>query len=659
MLGRARRWKFSRTDYNSGFYPISPPRKRWRVVPEAPAANMDHPRAEIEAIYAKRREAFAAAENLCAARDRWLTHLRLIAFLASVALCGLGWISGHASGWYWAGGLAFVGFIALAAYHEEIERRQKRNRILRQINEQALARLRRDWAALPEIPVAIPAEHRAVAGDLDLFGHASIFQFLCSAHTPTGIRILRDWLLNPAPPQEIHLRQQAVTELAPQLELRETLTVESRLLEDRSSATDRFIDWAEGGVWLRSRPVLQWACRIVPACGVLALLAIACGLLSPEVGTATVLVVWAINFLLTVLFVGNVHDVFEKVSSRSGEVRRYLQIFHLMYSMPDSTSKLDAIKQDATEHGGGVMLRMKTLNLITRLAGIRHSALFFIFVYLPLQLCLLFDFHVLDLMEGWQQRHGGFVRRWFQALGEFEALASLAVVAHDYPDWVLPSVDNSADRFDAGGLGHPLLPDDVRVANDVQVGPKHSFLLVTGSNMSGKSTLLRAIGANAVLAQAGAPVCAKNLSMPPLVLATSMRIHDSLEYGVSFYMAELMRLKQIVDTAGTFQQSGNRQLLYLLDEILQGTNSKERHIAVVRVLHYLLDHGAIGAVSTHDLELATSQPLIDACTSVHFRETLHDQDADQPMTFDYRLRPGVATTTNALKLLEIVGLGDK
>ncbi len=620
---------------------------------------MDQPRAEIESAYDKRREAFAAAEGLCVTRDRWLTHLRLVAFLLSVALCGLGWISEHEPLWYWAGGLAFVGFIALAAYHEELEGRLKRNRILRQINEQALARLRRDWTALPDIPVEVPSEHRAVASDLDLFGHASVFQFLCAAHTPSGIRVLRDWLLVPASPDEIRLRQQAVTELAPQLELRETLTVEGRLLEDRSSATNRFIDWAEGDPWLRSRPVLRWVCRIVPACGVLALLATVLGILPPDVGGFSVLAIWALNFLLTVLFVGNVHDVFEQVNSRSGGVRRYLRMFHLMYSMPDSTSKLDAIKQDVTEHGGGVMLRMKTLSLISGLAGIRHSALFFIFVYLPLQLGLLYDFHVLDVLEGWQERHGRFVRRWFQALGEFEALASLAAVAHDYPDWVLPDVDDSADRLEASELGHPLLPDDVRVVNDVQVGPRNSFLLVTGSNMSGKSTLLRAIGANAVLAQAGAPVCAGRLSMPPLTLATSMRIHDSLEYGVSFYMAELMRLKEIVDQAGTFQQRGNHLLLYLLDEILQGTNSKERHIAVVRVLHYLLDHGAIGAVSTHDLELATSQPLTDACTTVHFRETLHDQDADQPMTFDYRLRSGVATTTNALKLLEIVGLGDK
>jgi hypothetical protein len=618
---------------------------------------MTHRRTEIEAAYDQRRAVFAAAEQAYVARDRWLTHLRLVAFLLAAALCGLGWISGHQQAWYWGAGAAFAGFIALAAYHEEIERRLKRHRLLRQINEQAVARLRRDWHALPEMPVHVPPAHRPTADDLDLFGHASLFHFLCAAHTPLGVRELRDWLLVPAPADEVRLRQQAAADLAPRLELRETLAVEGRLLEDRGDATGRFIDWAEGRPWLRRRAWLRWLCRIVPAVGVLILLGSWFGMLPPEIGGYAVLLVWGANFLITVLFVGNVHDIFDRVSSRSGEVRRYLRMFDLMYSMPDSASKLDAIKREATQHGGGVLLRMKMLNRISALAGIRHSALFFIFVYLPLQLALLYDFHVLDLLEGWQTRYGRFARRWFQALGQFEALSSLATVTHDYPDWAFATVAASAERFEARQLGHPLLPDHVRVVNDVQVGPAGTFLLVTGSNMSGKSTLLRTIGVNAVLAQAGAPVCATRLSMPQVTLATSMRIHDSLESGVSFYMAELMRLKAIVDLAQTVQKCDNRTLLYLLDEILQGTNSRERHIAVVRVLHYLLEHEAIGAVSTHDLELATSPPLTAACTPVHFRETLHDQDADQPMTFDYRLRSGVATTTNALKLLEIVGLG--
>jgi DNA mismatch repair ATPase MutS len=282
----------------------------------------------------------------------------------------------------------------------------------------------------------------------------------------------------------------------------------------------------------------------------------------------------------------------------------------------------------------------------------------FVFVYLPLQVLLLYDFHILSLLEGWQKEFGRRARGWFQALGKLEALASLAVLAHDYPTWTMPKVDPSAEGYQATGLAHPLLPDGSRVANDVQLGPRGSFLLVTGSNMSGKSTLLRAVGMSAVMAQAGAPVCAAELQMPPLAVATSMRVRDSLESGVSFYMAELLRLKQIVDLARNATARRGRLLLYLLDEILIGTNSRERHIAVVRVMEHLLRHDTIGAVSTHDLELAASPSLAAACRCVHLRETLHGENAAQIMTFDYRLRPGVATTSNALKLLEIVGLGD-
>jgi DNA mismatch repair ATPase MutS len=196
------------------------------------------------------------------------------------------------------------------------------------------------------------------------------------------------------------------------------------------------------------------------------------------------------------------------------------------------------------------------------------------------------------------------------------------------------------------------------VANDAEIGPAGSFLLVTGSNMSGKSTLLRAVGVNAALARTGSPVCAEWLRMPPVALATSMRVRDSLETGVSFYMAELMRLKEIVDQARDGKRRNQHMLLYLLDEILLGTNSKERHIAVVRVLQHLLHTGTIGAISTHDLELAASDVLAGACRCVHFCETLHDEGAQRRMTFDYKLRPGIATTSNALKLLEIVGLNE-
>jgi DNA mismatch repair ATPase MutS len=243
------------------------------------------------------------------------------------------------------------------------------------------------------------------------------------------------------------------------------------------------------------------------------------------------------------------------------------------------------------------------------------------------------------------------------AVGEIEALAALAGLAHDNPDWCVPRVARSEPpRLTARQLGHPLLAEPARVCNDVELGPPGTFLLVTGSNMSGKSTLLRAVGVNVVLAQAGGRCCAEALSLPPLALGTSVLIEDSLADGYSFFMAELRRLKEIVELAAACHAGGERTLLFLLDEILRGTNASERRIAVRRVLLHLMKQGAIGAVSTHDLALAEDEALAVAGQAVHFRETVHTEGEGPAMTFDYRIREGVATTVNALKLLDLVGL---
>ncbi len=441
------------------------------------------------------------------------------------------------------------------------------------------------------------------------------------------------------------------------MDLRQTLIVEGRLLADRGRTAERFVQWAEAAPWLARRPWLRWLCRGTAAIELLIPPLAIGGLIPFETGMYVVCAVLLLNLNVIALFGGKVYGIFDVLNLRHGEAARYLRMFELMYAMPDASGELDALKREATDLGGGVLLRMRQLNRIAVLAMLRHNSFLKLFLYVPVQFAFLYDFHVLDLLEAWQAKYGEFARRWFQALGKFEAFCSLATLVCDHPGWAMPKVDAAAERLQARQLGHPLLPCDACVPNDVEIGPAGSFLLVTGSNMSGKSTLLRAIGVNVVLAQAGAPVCAERLTMPPVVLATSMRIRDSLEDGISFYMAELLRLKEIVEAARDGDSRPQRTLLYLLDEILLGTNSRERHLAVVRVLRHLLDCGAIGAISTHDLELGTGEPLAGVCRCVHFCETLHDRDAERPMTFDYRLRPGIATTSNALKLLEIVGLG--
>ncbi len=617
---------------------------------------MDWNLSTIEATYRRRADEFFAAEKRYARRDRMVMNLRVATFLVAVALFVLGGKMGHGMVSYLPGGIAVVGFFALVVYHEHVLRAMRRSGLLRQINEQAIARLHRDWKALRETRVAVRPEHRATAGDLDLFGHASLFHLLCSAHTPMGIRCLRDWLLEPARAEEVRRRQEAAAELAPWLDLRHVLILEGRLLADGGRTTERFVEWAQGDPWLAARPALLWLVRILSATAAMIPVLVACGAVSANVGVLAFLAVLCLNCVTIALFGGRIYDIFARLGLRYGEGARFLRMFGLMDSMPNRSAELSGLKGEVTNLGGGVLRRMRQLNRIALLAMIHRSAALVIFVYLPLQVTFLYDLHVLSLLEAWQSRYGRYVRDWFAALAEFEALASLATLVYDHPQWATPALDEGAEQLRAQKLGHPLLPCQSRVDNDVEIGPPGSFLLVTGSNMSGKSTLLRAVGVNVVLAQAGAVVCAEQLVMPPVALATSMRVRDSLSDGVSFYMAELMRLKEIVDLAGNAGSRNNRLLLYLLDEILLGTNSKERHLAVVRVLHYLIGRETIGAISTHDVELATSQPLAAVCRCVHFRETLHGRNAQRPMTFDYRLRPGVATTTNALKLLEMVGL---
>ncbi len=273
-------------------------------------------------------------------------------------------------------------------------------------------------------------------------------------------------------------------------------------------------------------------------------------------------------------------------------------------------------------------------------------------IWSPLQMALLWDVHVLHALERWRMATGPRTRAWFDGAGEWEALAALSVLGHDHPGWCCPDVDPAHGAVTTEALAHPLIHYRDAVANDVTVGPRGTFLFVTGSNMSGKSTLLRAVGINAVLAMAGAPVAAARFSLPVVDVWTCMRVEDSVTRGVSFFMAELQRLKAVVDAAGT---ATGRPVLYLLDEILQGTNTAERQIASRGVLAQLARSNAIGGVSSHDLSLIEGSDLATAAVSVHFAETFTRGPSGPDMTFDYRLRPGLATSTNALALMDLLG----
>ncbi|HZG67198.1 MAG TPA: hypothetical protein VEZ12_10670 [Herpetosiphonaceae bacterium] len=576
-----------------------------------------------------------------------MANVRLGLFLGVVGCIGLGWWRDVPS-LFAAAVILAAGFLVVVVRHRRLANLRHRYDELWTINNEGLQRLRRDWNVLPlRRPASVPPEH-PFAADLDLLGHASLQHLLNTAHTPVGQVTLQDWLLNPAPPEVVRARQGVVAELAHRIDFRDELALRGREMGSLQSDYEAFLRWAEAPPWLVQRRWLLWAARLLP------LLALGSGVLWVTGWLSAplwVLFIFA-NIIIT-LFAGSAVDaVIDQVATRQGAFRAYGRLFGLLLGTRFEAAGLKAAQTALGEGPDAADWQMHRLQRIMIAADLRLWLLFAI-----LQWTTLWTVHVLWLLERWQRASGVRARAWLDALGEVEALAALATLDHDHPTWTFPEIAAAAPPFLIGwGLAHPLLKPGVVVANEVEVGPPGTFVLVTGSNMSGKSTLLRAIGVNIVLAQAGGPVNAFLLRMPPTTLATSMRVQDSLEQGVSYFLAELRRLKSVVDAAHHARVVGTCTLIFLLDEILHGTNTAERQIAARSILRHLLDLEAMGAVSTHDLQLVDTPELLRACRPVHFREIFHRGPDGPSMSFDYILRPGIAPTTNALKLMEIVGL---
>lgn len=613
------------------------------------------PADELRGVLNSRAADWTAQASRLRQQSDKLTRIRTVDFWIGLAALLLVWF-GVLPGWlgYSIAAAAVVAWIVLVSRHNRLDVALARAEEQTQVNRGGLARLDRNWEALPAPSYHVPAELQTTCDDLNLFGRRSLFQLLCHAATPDGVHQLGDWLLRGGTRDEVRQREEAAAELTDQLDLRQELEIRARLLHAADSGPREFCEWAAspqlpiGGRWV-------WIARLLAAATVAMLVVASTNLFPADLGWAIVSLLVVVNIVLTGLFAPRIHEVYRTISSRHDEVGQYRELFDTMRRMPTASAQLARLHAAVTDEAADASARLEELSDVMNLADIRKV----IVLYVPLQLLALWDLHIAGKLARWQQAHGRHAPRWFAALGEFEALCSLASLAYLHPDWTFAEVDETSDGevvFSADQLGHPLIAPTHCVRNDVAVGPPGRLLLVTGSNMSGKSTLLRAIGANVFLAQAGAPVCAARLHMPRLRVVTSMRIQDSLADGVSFFLAELQRLKSIVDLAADIQP-GEPALLYLLDEILQGTNSAERFVAVQTVIARLLEAGAIGAVSTHDLKLATVEPVRSAAEIVHFREQMHAAGEGPRMSFDYRLRDGVATSTNALALLEMIGLG--
>jgi hypothetical protein len=595
-------------------------------------------------LYRQRRERYAAERQQEARRWDFVANGRLA--VIALALLFVGWgVLAQSAPILVAAAAPLAAFFVLLVVHARLDRRRRELRLLEQINAEAELRVRRQWDGLPVRHRARAPHGHAYADDLDLFGRASLFQLLDAVGGGLAEPVVAAWLLAPASLAEARRRQEAVRELAPQVDLRERLEFLSRAAAEAQPNLDALLAWAEGPAWLAGRRWLLPLSRVVIIALWLAIVAQASGLVAGPI--------W-LPFLGVALFIAatagrDAHRIVATVRDSAEPLRWYTEALATTRAAGWRSPLLKGLAERLRASGTPADRELARLYRIGNSAVPRSAML-----YPLVQALTLWDLQLLDVLERWQQRCGGHLREWLAAEAEIEAVAAFAGLAHDNPEWAFPDLREEAERVEGRAVGHPLIADAVRVPNDVRVGPAGTFLLVTGSNMSGKSTYLRSIGVNVVLALAGAPVCARSFALPKVRVWTSMRVQDSLEAGVSFFMAELARLKQVVDAADAAPP--DERVLYLLDEILLGTNTAERQVAARHLLAHLLASGAIGAVSTHDLTLAAAPELSAAAERVHFRELIEQGENGPEMRFDYLLRPGLASSTNALRLLELVGL---
>jgi hypothetical protein len=504
--------------------------------------------------------------------------------------------------------------------------------------ENGLGRLDDRWAGDGNDGMRFRSTDHVYADDLDLFGKGSLFELVSTTRTASGDAVLAGWLRTPSERQELAARQEAVRELAPNLDLREDIALLGA--DVRASIDEEVLErWG-------SAPAVLFP----PFARVLALILALASVATGALLLAGVLRLWpfaavlGINFILIAAFRKRVDLVLASVEATGPDLRleRYL---------------LQRIEREAFQAAGlqniQQRLQIGSLDAARRLARLeRWIELVDSSEHILLQTfgpVVLWRQQIAMGVEGWRRESGRYIAGWLSAVGEFEAIESLASLAYERPSWSFPVLaEDGPPVFAAEGLQHPLLPPSRCVANDVTIGDSHSLLIVSGSNMSGKSTLLRAIGLNTVLAWAGAPVAAKMLRLSRLQTAASIRIVDSLQEGRSRFMAEILRIRQIVDLT-----MGPSPVLFLLDELLSGTNSHDRLIGATAIVKGLVERGAIGLVTTHDLALANMESDLRAhAANFHF----DDQIVEGQIEFDYRLKPGVVVRSNAIELMRAVGL---
>lgn len=587
------------------------------------------------AVYLRRLEQRRAEQARLDRRDLLLSRLRLVT--AVVAL--LAWFLSVAPlrlhpGWLPPPLAAFALLVVVQARLQE--QRQAAARAVR-FYERGLRRLDVQLAGLGDTGAPFADPTHPYAADLDLFGDGSLWQLLGGTRTRLGAERLASFLLHAAPEAEIRRRQAAVAQLRDRLDLREALAV----LGDGATAG---LDGRAAAAWgeqarVPAHRAVSVAAALLATLNVAALTAY-WGFDAPG---WVPLGAFALGGAFALALRGRVQDAIGSIDRPARDLALLGAILaRLEREAFEPGVLLDA--QHALRTGGLSPSRQveRLSRLIDRLESRRNT------LFAPFAALILWTTRTALAVEAWRALCGPRLHAWSTAVAEIEALLALGGYAYERPDDPFPEIVDAGPLVDGEGLAHPLIPTARAIPNDVRLDAGRRLLIVSGSNMSGKSTLLRTLGVNVALGLAGAPVRARRLRLSRLALGTSLHVHDSLQAGQSRFYAEITRLRLLVDLA-----RAEPPLLFLLDELLHGTNSSDRRAGAEALLRGLVARGALGLVTTHDLALgAVAEALAPLGANVHFEDRLEGGR----MSFDYRLRPGVVQRSNALELMRAVGL---
>ena len=527
-----------------------------------------------------------------------------------------------------------AGFIAVLIYHQRIRGLRTQARRAVQYYRAGLERINDQWSGKGNPGTRFQTQHHVYGDDLDLFGTDSLYELLCAARTQMGENILARWLLAPAELDAIRERHASIADLRNRFAFRESLAIAGESV--KIALHPEMLDaWAQAPNRLH-HPWIRWGAALITGLAV-AMIAVwaVWGVLFPLL--AVIMIELGMGYFLR----KPIRAAITAVESAFEDLTGLSVLLNRIETERFDAAPLHALQLKLSSHSLGASAAISKLATIVNFVEARRNP-----ILAPFMLLLMYPLQTALAAERWRSAHGTVIHSWLEVLGEFEALVSLAQYAYEQFEDPFPQFLEGPPAFKASSLGHPLIPAAVRVCNDVDISGATRVLLVSGSNMSGKSTLLRTIGINTVLAMAGAPVRARSLQLTPLQIGASIRINDSLHEGSSRFYAEITRLRQLFEPT-------KLPLLFLLDELLQGTNSADRRIGAQGLIRALIKKGAIGLISTHDLALTDVAGLEPgAIENVHFQDEL----VDGKLKFDFKLRAGVVTKSNGIELMRSIGL---